>query len=223
MRFPSLVIFDMDGLMFDTEKLASEAWLLSAEHYGFQMDRTIIEQFVGMTNEDILNRMSEIYGKEAPVQEWRSYMRHSKSVLLEDHMYLPSFKKKGLESLLSFLKSKQVKTAVASSSEMAVINKYLTVTNTSDYIDFRVSGDEVVNGKPNPEVFLKACEKADVLPANALVLEDSPAGLRAAKSAGIPSFFVPDTVRETVELRGLATDVMTDLEAVEKYLRLLSN
>ncbi|WP_338451172.1 HAD family phosphatase [Niallia oryzisoli] len=223
MRFPSLVIFDMDGLMFDTEKLASEAWLLSAEHYGFQMDRTIIEQFVGMTNEDILNRMSEIYGKEAPVHEWRSYMRHSKSVLLEEHMYLPSFKKKGLESLLAFLKSKQVNTAVASSSEMAVINKYLTVTNTSDYIDFRVSGDEVVNGKPNPEVFLKACEKADVLPANALVLEDSPAGLRAAKSAGIPSFFIPDTVRETVELRGLVTDVMTDLEEVEKYLRSLSH
>ncbi|WP_394237750.1 HAD family hydrolase [Niallia oryzisoli] len=223
MRFPSLVIFDMDGLMFDTEKLASEGWLKSAEHHGFQIDSTIIQQFVGMTNEDILNKMSEIYGEDAPIHDWRSYMRNAKALLLEEHMYLPSFKKKGLESLLTYLKSIGVKTAVASSSEMEVINKYLKVTNTSEYIDYRVSGDEVVNGKPNPEVFLRACEKAAVQPSNALVLEDSPAGLKAASSAGISSIFVPDTVIETEELRGLATDVMSDLTEVERFLRSLTN
>ena len=218
MRYPALVIFDMDGLMFDTEKIAFNAWNIAAEHYGFTFERSLFEKFVGLTNRDILNGMSAEYGEQSPVQDWRAYMKESKFKLIDENLYQPSFKKKGLESLLTVLKANHVKTAVASSSEMEVIIKYLTATNTKEYIDFRVSGDEVVHGKPDPEVFLTACRKANVAPADALVLEDSPAGIRAARSAGIPSFFIPDFVPESEELRGLTTKVFANLEEVERFL-----
>jgi beta-phosphoglucomutase len=218
LRYPALVIFDMDGLMFDTEKIAFNAWNLAAEHYGFKFERSLFEKFVGLTNRDILNGMSVEYGDKSPVQDWRAYMRESKGTLIDENLYQPSFKKRGLESLLTVLKANHVKTAVASSSEMPVIIKYLTATNTMQYIDYCVSGDEVVHGKPNPEIFLSACRKADVTPAEALVLEDSPAGIRAARNAGIPSFFIPDIVPESEELRGLTTKVFPSLEEVERFL-----
>lgn len=219
MQHPSLVIFDMDGLMFDTEKMASNAWFLSAEHYGFEIDHSIIHQFVGMTNEDILKEMKVVYGEHAPIHEWRSFMRESKRKLIDEYKYQPDFKKKGLDSLLSYLKSVQVLTAVASSSEKETIRQFLNVTDTAKYIDFYVSGEEVVNGKPNPDIFLKACQKANVSPSEALVLEDSPAGIRAAQRAGIPSFFIPDTVKETQELTALTKKVFPSLMEVEQYLR----
>jgi beta-phosphoglucomutase len=218
LRYPALVIFDMDGLMFDTEKIALDAWNIAAEHYGFKFERSLFEEFVGLTNRDILNRMSVVFGDKSPVHDWRAYMRSSKGTLIDEHLYLPSFKKKGLDSLLTVLKANQVKTAVASSSEKQVIIKYLTATNTKDYIDYCVSGDEVVQGKPNPEIFLTACRKANVAPADALVLEDSPAGIRAARDAGIPSFFIPDIVLESEELSRLTTKVFPCLEEVERFL-----
>lgn len=222
MLHPSFVIFDMDGLMFDTESLATDAWLLSAEYHGFEIDHSIIQQFVGMTNDDILKRMRVVYGEQAPIHEWRSFMRASKRKLLDEHMYQPSFKKKGLDSLLSYLKSNRILTAVASSSDKELIRQFLHVTETERFFDYYISGQEVANGKPHPDIFLKACETAGVMPSDALVLEDSPAGIRAAKSAGIPSFFIPDTVKETPELAELTTKVFPSLEEVEGFLRSLA-
>lgn len=221
MKFPSLAIFDMDGLMFDTESLASKAWFLSAEHHGFTIDQSIIQQFVGMTNDDIMKQMKVVYGEQAPIHEWRSFMRESKRKLIDENMSKPSFKKKGLDSILAFLKSNQVKTAVASSSEKEVINLFLEETDTKKWIDYIVSGTEVASGKPSPDIFLKACQQANITPKNALVLEDSPAGLKAARAAGIPSFFIPDTVKESKELKGLTTEVFPSLEDAERYLRSL--
>lgn len=221
MPLPSLVIFDMDGLMFDTEQLAGRAWEMTGTHFGFNIDRSIISQFVGMTNESIIKGMAKIYGEQAPVREWRAFMKAQKRALEEELMDQDGFKKKGLDSLLAYLKSQNVRTAVASSSEKQTIHKFLTASNTSKYIDFAVSGDEVVNGKPDPEIFLTACQKADVPPHKAIVLEDSPAGVKAAKNAGILCFFIPDTVKETRELRDLATRVFPDLGEVEKYFRTL--
>ena len=222
MRFPSLVIFDMDGLMFDTEELAGIAWEKAGKHFGFEIDRSITAQFVGMKNESIIKSMIDIYGEEAPVLEWRKFMKARKHELEDELMYKESFKKKGLISLLDYLKSEKILIAVASSSEKNIIDKFLKVSDTSKYIDYIVSGDEVVNGKPDPEVFLTACKKADVSPDEAIVLEDSPAGINAAKSAEIPCFWVPDTVKETKELSELATKVFSDLGEVELYLRSLS-
>jgi len=219
--FPKLVIFDMDGLMFDTERIAYEAWQKTAEHFGFTFELSIFCNLIGLTNQDIIHYVQSVFGPEAPVLKWREYMKQKKKELLEENLHLESFKKKGLESLLSFLKTKNVKIAVASSNEKAAIERYLKTSGVSEYIDLYVSGEEVKRGKPNPDVFLEACLRAEVKPSKALVIEDSPAGIKAAYQAGIPSFMVPDYSKPTSELREMADQVFDSLESVEQYLRSL--
>lgn len=220
MGIPSLVIFDMDGLMFDTEKLAYQAWQMTADYYGFSFERALFEQFIGITNQDIVRKMADYYGPNQPVQEWRSYMRLKKHKLEYSFIRGPHFKKEGLDELLSFLQSQDIKIAVASSSASEVIHRFLTVSNTLAFIDLYVSGEEVPNGKPSPDIFLEVCTRLKVKPEEALVLEDSPAGIQAAYLAGIPAFFIPDFVKETAIIRKLKPKIFENLAEVEQYLRL---
>ncbi|WP_176474063.1 HAD family hydrolase [Niallia circulans] len=219
MEIPSLVIFDMDGLMFDTEKLAYQAWQMTAAHYGFSFERTLFEQFIGITNQDIVRKMADYYGPDQPVQEWRAYMRLKKHELEYSFSRGPHFKKPGLDELLSFLKSQGIKMAVASSSAREVIHRFLTLSDTLPFIDLYVSGEEVPSGKPSPDIFLEVCTRLKVSPKEALVLEDSPAGIQAAYLAGIPAIFIPDFVKETAIIRKLKPKIFGDLAEVEQYLR----
>lgn len=100
--------------------------------------------------------------------------------------------KEGLAELLTYLKAHDYKTVVATSSTRDRVDRILAQTGLIDYFDGSVCGDEVERGKPDPDIFLKACRKADVPPAQALVLEDSETGIEAAHSAGIPVICVPD-------------------------------
>lgn len=219
LEIPSLVIFDMDGLMFDTEKLAYQAWQMTAAHYGFSFERTLFEQFIGITNQDIVRKMADYYGPDQPVQEWRAYMRLKKHELEYSFSRGPHFKKPGLDELLSFLKSQGIKMAVASSSAREVIHRFLTLSDTLPFIDLYVSGEEVPSGKPSPDIFLEVCTRLKVSPKEALVLEDSPAGIQAAYLAGIPAIFIPDFVKETAIIRKLKPKIFGDLAEVEQYLR----
>lgn len=210
----------MDGLMFDTEKLAYQAWQMTADYYGFSFERALFEQFIGITNQDIVRKMADYYGPNQPVQEWRAYMRLKKHKLEYSFIRGPHFKKEGLDELLSFLQSQDIKIAVASSSASEVIHRFLTVSNTLAFIDLYVSGEEVPNGKPSPDIFLEVCTRLKVKPEEALVLEDSPAGIQAAYLAGIPAFFIPDFVKETAIIRKLKPKIFENLAEVEQYLRL---
>ena len=218
---PSLVIFDMDGLMFDTERLAYEAWQIASDHYGFQFERVLFEQFIGITNQDIVRKMADYYGPSHPIQEWRAYMRSKKYELEHSFIRGPHFKKEGLDKLLQFLKSKGIKVAVASSSSTEVINRFLTVSDTLPFIDLYVSGEEVPKGKPSPDIFLEVCTRSKVKPKDAIVLEDSPAGIQAANNASIPAFFIPDFVKESEVICKLSPKKFVNLAEVEQYLRLL--
>ena len=107
--------------------------------------------------------------------------------------------KKGVLELLTFLKKRKMKTAVATSTGKEIAARELKDTDIYEYFDGFVFGDEVKNGKPNPEIFLAACKKFDVVPENAVVLEDSVLGLKAAVSGGIRCIVVEDTVQLTNE------------------------
>lgn len=221
MELPSLVIFDMDGLMFDTEKLAYEAWQITSHYYGFPFERAFFEQFIGITNQDIIRKMAEYY-PDQPVQEWRAHMRSQKHELESSFIKGPHFKKEGLDVLLQFLTSKGIKIAVASSSSTEVINRFLTVSHTLPFIDLYVSGEEVARGKPSPDIFLEVCTRAKVNPKGAVVLEDSPAGIEAAYKAGVQAFFVPDFVKDSEVIDRFSPKTFETLAAVERYFRLTS-
>ncbi|MGM0238742.1 HAD family hydrolase [Enterococcus sp. AZ103] len=189
-----LLIFDMDGLMFETGRLAYRSYLKSAEKYDYEMNHNVYYYLTGRVEEAILNEMGNLYGEEVPYPEWREEMKASKSRIFAAEKRV--FKKKGLENLLKYAKDSQRMVAVASSNFLHNIEEYLEIEGVIQYIDFIISGDEVTNGKPDPEIFLKACKKANALPENAVVLEDSRVGIKAAKAAKIRAFLVEDDITD---------------------------
>jgi beta-phosphoglucomutase len=218
MNHPALVIFDMDGLMFDTENISHETWIETSEKFGFPMDRAITDRFIGTTGKNVMRIMAEIYGLEVPLTEWREYQQALKAAKVDCTISKESFKKRGLYSLLKYLKSNNITACVASCSEAYKVSKLLQETGTLEYFDFWISGDEVVCGKPEPEIFQKACNKAGIPPKQALVLEDSLSGIRAAYLAGIPSFFIPDRIEPNDEIKAKSDKIFDSLEEVKSYL-----
>lgn len=218
MNFPKAVIFDMDGLMFDTENITSKAWKEVARKENFYINDEIIQNFVGLTNKDIIKKMQVFYDLDDPIVYWRKQVLVSKKKLLQERTSYETFLKKGLLSLLEYLHKKGIKLAVASSSDKKDIDYLLKRTSISSFFLTVVSGEEVLYGKPHPEIFLKASEKLDVDAVDSWVLEDSPSGIEAAVSSGMTSCLIPDLAFVSKETRDLADYVFDDLSKLQEYL-----
>lgn len=198
-----LFIFDMDGLMFDTGRLAYRAYLKSAEKHDYEVTHNVYYYLTGRTEKDIRQGMEELYGANVPYNEWRNSMNEFKNEILnrEKHVY----KKKGLVELLQFAKDHGIQVALASSTHREKIQYYLEIEKIPEYFDIIVAGDEVTKGKPEPEIFLTACKKAGIAPNHAVVFEDSAAGIEAAHRAGIISFLVEDDITYLPTKKGYYT------------------
>ena len=193
-------IFDMDGLMFDTGHLAYRAYLKSAKKHQYEVNHNVYYHLTGRTEADIREGMKELYGEEVPSDEWRDSMNQFKEEILAEEKRV--YKKKGLVEILAFAKEKGVKVALASSNKREKIEYFLKIEGVQDYIDYIVAGDEVRNGKPDPEIFLAACKKAEVMPNHAVVFEDSAAGIEAARRAGIFSILIEDDISDLPKYEG---------------------
>lgn len=205
-----LFIFDMDGLMFDTERLVYECYFETAKIHGFELKPIVFSHVLGKTQADIVKTLQTIYQEEEAVIKWRQDITDLKFQLIEERRTVQ--KKRGLLEILEFAKDNHCQLAVASSSKRQVVDFYLNLEGVTDYFDVKVAGDEVSKGKPNPEIFLTACHKAGVHPENAIVMEDSPAGVKAAKRAGITSFHVKDDLSDLPSCSGkikIATNLST--------------
>lgn len=183
------VIFDMDGLMIDSERVTYEGYVTECEKLGTSMDKDFYKRLLGLPKPAIFRSFHDQYGQSFPIEQ----------VMVRVHQYMEDrFRqegvpvKEGLAELLTYLKAHDYKTVVATSSTRDRVDRILAQTGLIDYFDGSVCGDEVERGKPDPDIFLKACRKADVPPAQALVLEDSETGIEAAHSAGIPVICIPD-------------------------------
>lgn len=192
MEKPELVIFDMDGLMFDTGQIAYRAYLESAKHFDFTVNQSVYYYLTGRRDPEIREGMRELYGKNAPISEWRDNIILNREKILSDEKRV--YKKKGLLELLEFLKKNNYKIALASSTSREKIEYYFKIEDMPDVFDIIIAGDEVHTGKPNPEIFLKACEKANIVPEHALVLEDSVVGIEAALKGNIKPILIPDDI-----------------------------
>lgn len=189
-----LFIFDMDGLLFETGRLSYQAYLESGKIHDYEVTHALYYYLTGRTEADIRKSMQVLFGAELPTEAWRTTMNDEKEKIYAREQSV--HKKKGVEEILDFAKTRGLKIAVASSNYRKKIKKYIRLEGIEAYFDIIVSGDEGCRGKPHPDIFLKACEKADISPEQTIVFEDSKAGVEAAKRAGIRSVLIEDDITD---------------------------
>jgi HAD superfamily hydrolase (TIGR01509 family) len=194
------VIFDMDGLMFDTEALNKKGWKAAGKLHGYEMTDELLHSHIGTNAETTRRLMREHFGGGFDFDAVRKdRIDYALRFIEENGTPL----KPGLKELLTFLEKKGLKTAIASSSEERFVRFYLKHARLGHEFDALVCGDRVKKSKPEPDIFLQALSELGVAAGEALVLEDSYNGIRAARRAGIRSVMVPDLLPVTPEMEAL--------------------
>lgn len=208
------VIFDMDGLMFDTETVWAECWEPALASMGIPMREGIAEATRGTAGKEFEAVVREWLGEEIDVARlWDVW--HS---LASERFGAGVEKKSGLDELLAYLDERGVPMAVASSSPTEQIEHHLESSGISRFFGVTVSSLEVARAKPAPDVFIRASERLGVSPAGTLVLEDSYNGVRAGAAGGFYTVMVPDLSKPTSEMRRLAKRVCSSLLEVRDLL-----
>lgn len=211
MQIPAIYIFDMDGTLFDTEPISYTAWQAVCRPRGYEIPETLFRSVIGMDNRRIIQLFSEFFGKDFPYEEiWKEKTAYQ----LEYYHTHPVPCKPGLMQCLEFAKTQGIQCAVASSSPRSQIEYLLEKANIASYFQIVQSGEDVVHGKPAPDIFLLVCQQAGVAPLNALVLEDSQNGILAADAAHIPSIWIPDLVQIAPEVQQKAWRICHSLADV---------
>lgn len=209
------IIFDMDGLMFDTETLAFNIWKKLLKENNLEIKEEFLYLIRGRNSNSSRLLFNEYY-KDSKV----SYdeLRNKKNNLLRNYLLNNKIPyKKGLVSLLDYLKDNNYKMVVASSTESKYVKLYLEKEGLISYFDGIIGGDEVKYSKPNKEIFEKVLGLMGVCSDNALVLEDSLAGILASKNANIKSILVPDNLYiDEAKINSLVT--LESLEEVKNFL-----
>lgn len=209
------IVFDMDGVIFDSERTVLECWMSLASAYRLE---NLEEAFMACTGTNAAKTkeiMLERYGQDFPYDEYSkkaSVLFHEKY----DGGKLPL--KTGAEEILKFLKKNGTRIALASSTRKPVVVRELTDAGLVDYFDVIVGGDMVQNSKPAPDIFLMACSELTVNPENTIGIEDSFNGMRALGAAKMRPIMVPDLLQPDEEIKGIAEAVLDSLFDVIDYL-----
>jgi len=212
---PLAVIFDMDGLMLDTESLGARAWEVVAAERGIAFDSAVAQRLIGRTVADCRALMLDHHGEDYPVDALMAGWNAAFDALVErEGLAL----KPGLTELLDWLAERAIPRAVATSTRRSQARSRLEATGLWPRFAALVGGDDVARGKPAPDIFLAAAQRLDVPPLRCLVLEDSPPGLLAAAAAGIPAVMVPDLIAPPAEVAGRPPRVMATLHDVRDWL-----
>lgn len=210
------VIFDMDGLMFDTERVSGIVWRETAKTLGFSITEEFISSFRGRNYLGIKKLFKKQYGQDFDYDGARAIKQQFFHGYI-DRNGVPV--KKGLKELLAYLTKENIPAAVATSTGRQFAEKMLGMAGVYDCFDGIVCGDEIVHGKPDPDIFLRAAQKIGVDPLNCLVLEDSEPGVLAAKAAGGYVIHVPDMVKVSEEAKAGITAQMENLLDVVGWLQ----
>lgn len=199
------VIFDMDGLLIDSERITYEEYNKYLKNMGLEITLEIYQGMLGKTETQLREMFLNLFGKSFPIdQVWDDVHKNIDDRMLNDKTPV----KPGCIELLTFLKKNDYKTIVATSSNRVRVDKLLKKAELAPYFDDSICGNEVSNGKPNPEIFLSACKKLDVSPQEAIVMEDSEAGILAANLAKIDVYCVPDMKYPSPDYALLTTKIL---------------
>lgn len=209
------VIFDLDGLLIDSEVISYKIYQEILSQYGYEFSKIEYAQnYSGKTETKNINYLIRKYNLPFSIEKGLEMVLKIESTFLEKGVSL----KRGAKELLAYLKKNNYKTAIASSSIQDRAMSILKQHNLTNYFDEFVFGHEVENGKPSPDIFLKACEKLSEEPYDCLILEDSEAGIQAGFSANIPVICIPDMKKPEASYLEKVEKVFNSLDEVIKYL-----
>lgn len=206
----------MDGLMIDTEKLLSRFWQESARLHGFNMTHEDVLGIRSLAAKYAEPKLKEKFGENFDYQSIRAKrIELMNAYILENGIET----KKGLLELLNFLKINRYKIAVATATDFERTKMYLNKIGIFQYFDEIICGSMVENGKPEPDIYIKACEKLGVEPEFCIALEDSPNGILSAYRAGCKPVMIPDLSEPDEETRKLLFAKFDSLNEVIELLK----
>ena len=209
------VIFDMDGVIFDTERVYLEIWKSVFEKYGYKMTKELYITVMGTGRKNVLKTFLENFGGDLPIEKMYEEKDNQLFYIIENQG-IPL--KKGVKELFSMLKEKNYKIALATSAKRDRVEKQIKDKWLKESFDAIVCGDDVEKGKPSPDIFLKAAKEIDVEAKDCFVVEDSPAGIKAAFSGGMKGIHVEDLKVADEDILKYCQKSFKDLQEVKKYL-----
>lgn len=209
------VVFDMDGTIFDSEKLVLDCWEKVGEKHGIAGIRDVFIRCIGTNKVRTKQIVLEAYGDNFA---YDAFSQES-SVLFREvtaREGLPV--KRGTHELLNYLKERHIPMGLASSTRLAVVTEELKQAGLYEYFQVVMGGDQLQNSKPAPDIYLMTCSEMGVAPSAAYAIEDSYNGIRSAYNAGMKPIMVPDILPATDEMRSMSVAVLEDLLQVKEYL-----
>lgn len=210
-------IFDMDGLMLDTEKLLVRFWRQAAAEYGYDMTFEHVLRIRSLSRKYSVPLLRSIFGENFEFEQIRS----RRIELMNSYIDQNGFEvKKGLFELLDYLRAHSYRIAVATATDIERTKMYLNRIDALGYFDAIVCGNMVENGKPEPDIYLTASRELGLSPEECAALEDSPNGIKSAHSAGCKAIMIPDLSQPDEELIPLLSAVYESLDrAIEFFER----
>lgn len=212
------VIFDMDGLMIDTEILLQRFWIEAAEEFGFHMTK---EQELGLrsfSSKYSSKYLERLFGRNFDYKKVRARRIELMNDYISKNGITP---KKGLYELLDYLSEKPVKTCVCTATDFERTKKYLESINVFDKFDEFICGNMVGRGKPAPDIYEYACNKLGLEPCQCIALEDSPNGIISSAVAGLTPIMIPDLTQPSDDIKPLIYACCENLSEVIPIVNIL--
>lgn len=210
------VVFDMDGVLFDTERLCMESWIAVAEKEGLPDMEIIFPRCIGLNANDSRQVVLDAYGQDFDFAGFRELA----SAWFWDYIKkngLPV--KPGVRELLKWLKQEGRIVGLASSTRRSSVISHLEQAELTEYFQAVITGDMVEHSKPLPDIYLLACRELGVEPGEAYAIEDSPNGIRSAYAAGLHPIMVPDMIAPDEEMEQKCDRIFRDLAEVLDYMK----
>ena len=210
------VLFDMDGVIFDTEKEYLKEWEVIFKKYGYKMKKEIYISVMGRGRKKVKEIFKEKFGEDLPID--KMYIEKDK-MLKEavENNKVPL--KEGALELLEFLKENGYKIALATSAKRERVKIQVRHAKIENIFDAIVCSEDITNLKPDPEIFLKAAEKVCVNPENCIVIEDSEAGIKAAFNAKMMGFHIEDLKKADESILKYSYKNFKNLIEIKEYIK----
>jgi HAD superfamily hydrolase (TIGR01509 family) len=209
------ILFDMDGLLIDTESVYIDALQAAARAMGSEMPLDFCHSMIGIPGPVCDGMIQDFYGPDFALETFSAHFDDHAHRVLEAGVPV----KAGAVELLDFLRDRGLPLGIATSSSRATVARYLGRAGLLDRFQVIATRDDVAQGKPQPDVYIEAARRLGVPPEHCIAFEDSNTGLTAAHAAGTMAIMVPDILQPTDEVRAKCLHIAPDLHAVLRVLR----